>query len=650
MSYLHLPRIVFSGDFISDVSTVNNDVAHYNIDTFRPSFQEYGQGAVNGWWNPEGGATFNFQNCSIQKLCYSDGTVADSTSMQDLIGEFIEGAEGRSAGKMVDLDPQQQMVSQLWAVKLRITNSAGDEILVGDLFTTAFRDLQIRQTDGGKVNGQPLGATWTSTLENIVWGKKAKDYKILKELKAETQENRLSVNLNGFGYYYAHAADGRFSLGRLLGAIGPWYKGEPKTFVAERRLFGTKMTGTGNNPPTYFNFTNFLFDEKENMLSLDLGASMPVANSMGDVTINNKYVLAVSNVGLNNAPSATAVTLNEQEGDFVPIGDLPYFQGDWLMRTGGIIDIKLSDSVGELLKDKQLIMLQVVDGQTNLVAREAWNGYNVRADQMVQRIDADDTSPVDFYAMQWGRPMKSGVVDIVMAKATKTQPGPICPSPGNNFPRTGLKYNHSPKINKGIAAVEIKGNKIHCPRVYLDGQMYFLNYTLAGAPTDYANTAGDAVSVHLRDYFEIPKKPKWTDIKDLMQQFSNLYPIMSKYLVDLGDRDAVLARKDILKFAFTQDIHSPMYMPVTRDLSESKRLTILAYLESNGKFDNEPSDDDGIASAAGVGLGKSAKIDNGEPEDASDTPSDFHQKLIDQMRAKMGEQVSFEAVEDLTKL
>ena len=125
---------------------------------------------------------------------------------------------------------------------------------------------------------------------------------------------------------------------------------------------------------------------------------------------------------------------------------------------------------------------------------------------------------------------------------------------------------------------------------------------------------------------------------------------MSKYLVDLGDRDAVLARREILEFAFTQDIHSPMYMPVTRDLSESKRLTILEYLESNGKFDDEPSDDDGIGSAAGIGLGKSAKIDSGEPEDASDTPSDFHQKLIDNMRAKMGEKVSFEAVEDLTKL
>ena len=284
----------------------------------------------------------------------------------------------------------------------------------------------------------------------------------------------------------------------------------------------------------------------------------------------------------------------------------------------------------------------MINGQANLVARESWNGLNIRADQMVQRIDADTTSQVDFYASQWGRPLKSGEIDIVMAKATTTQPGPICPSPGNNFPQDGLTYHDNPDIRNGKASVKIKGNRIYSPRVYIDGQMYFLNYSLANSPQDFADTSGDAISIHLRDYFEIPKKPKWTDIQPTMQQFSNLYPIMSKYLVDLGDRDAVLARKEILKFAFTQEITSPMYMPVTRDLSESKRLTILAYLESDGKYDNEKPQ---------KSTEKSGKAPTSmAPENASATPSDFHQKLIDNMRAKMGSGLSFEAVEDLTKL
>ncbi len=78
MSYLHAPRLVFTGDFLSDVSTVNNDTAHYNNTTFQPNFQEPGKGATNGWWNPEGGAVFDFQNCSVKQIFLPDGTTQTS--------------------------------------------------------------------------------------------------------------------------------------------------------------------------------------------------------------------------------------------------------------------------------------------------------------------------------------------------------------------------------------------------------------------------------------------------------------------------------------------------------------------------------------------------------------------------------------------
>ncbi len=58
MSYLDSTHLTFSGDFIADVSTVNNDPAHYNNDTFVPSFQQPALNRTNGWWNPEGGATY----------------------------------------------------------------------------------------------------------------------------------------------------------------------------------------------------------------------------------------------------------------------------------------------------------------------------------------------------------------------------------------------------------------------------------------------------------------------------------------------------------------------------------------------------------------------------------------------------------------
>ena len=72
-----------------------------------------------------------------------------------------------------------------------------------------------------------------------------------------------------------------------------------------------------------------------------------------------------------------------------------------------------------------------------------------------------------------------------------------------------------------------------------------------------------------------------------MIQYSNLYPIMSKYLVDLSDPEAIKKKKDIVEFAFSRDIDDPIYMPVTRDLSENKRLTILKWLQN--PMDSTPS-------------------------------------------------------------
>ncbi|MDG1332705.1 MAG: hypothetical protein P8P74_10265 [Crocinitomicaceae bacterium] len=650
MSYLHKPRIIFSGDFISDVSTVNNDVAHYNNATFIPSFQEFGQGSDNGWWNPEGGATFAFQDCLIKKVCYSDGTSANDSSIDDLVGEFVQGAEGRSAGKMVDLDPQQQGVSELWALRLRIVTKSGEEVLAGDIFPTAFRDLQMRQTDGGKVNGQPLGASWTTVLENIVWGEKAENYRILKELKALTNDNRLAVNLNGFGYYYAHAADGRFSLGKVIGSIGPWFEGEPHTFTAERRLYGTKRTGSS----TYFNFSNFRFDEDSSLLSIDFGNSFPISNSLGNVAIKNHYMLGVANSAFSNSPSSTAVDLTTSE--FTAIGDLEYSQGDWLMKTGGIIDIKVPQDAIDKLKENQLLLIRKTGSSYTLVARESIDGLNFRADQMVQRIDADDESNVDFYARKWGKPVDSGTISIQRTPPNKTVPGPICPTPGNNFPASGLSFNSTALElgQNGQTQLKITGGRINNPRKYLDGQIYFLGYSLEGTSADPANTgmAGDQISIHLRDYFPVPDRPTWSDISDTMQQFSNLYPIMSKYLVDLASREAVLSKRKILLFAFSQDINSPMYMPVTRDLSEGKRLTIMKWLKSAGA--NEQTESFAVAEGEAAGAMKSAGKSVGAMRESeavlADEPTNFHKEIINAMRLKMAQGVSFEAVKDTSKL
>ena len=50
MSYLDDVRLVFSGKFQADVSTVNNDVRHFDSQSFQDSWQGLQDGPNwNGW-------------------------------------------------------------------------------------------------------------------------------------------------------------------------------------------------------------------------------------------------------------------------------------------------------------------------------------------------------------------------------------------------------------------------------------------------------------------------------------------------------------------------------------------------------------------------------------------------------------------------
>lgn len=584
MSYLHAPRLVFTGDFLSDVSTVNNDTAHYNNATFKPNFQEPGQGSTNGWWNPEGGAVFDFRNCSVQQVFLPDGTAQSNPSDDMIIGQAVVGAEGRPTGKMVDLDPDAQMFSALWCVQLRICNAEGKLLFKGDINTTSFRDIQRRQLDGGKSNGQPLGATWTSTITNIEWGPHADESAFLRTLRATTQRNTLAINMNPFGYYYSHN-DGRFSLGRIIGSIGPYFENEPVTFAAARRMYGISVTP--NVRGMYFSTTNFIFEEAQKRVTADFGASFPVANSMGTINFQQDLRLAVSKIPQTGVASAQMPTSYIDPGDFIEIGAIQY-QSDpeWLLRTGGIVSFgNLPDATVDALRSHQLILVTpsaANPGQYAILAREAVDGLVARADNFVLRLDDGQSVDVDFYAYQWGKPLPNANVTISIDPPTPDTPlgpqNPISELYGNNYPAEGLTFNGSFQTNaEGKAQMRLTGNAIHSPRVYIDGQIYTLTYQ-----SDTVDPAfgPEQLVVHLRDYFEEIAEPVWDDISEMMIQYSNLYPIMSKYVVDLADPAALAEKRNILIFAFSRDINDTMHMPVTRDLSGTKRKTILNWLKN----------------------------------------------------------------------
>ena len=119
MSYLNNVRLIFSGTFQADISTVNNDVRHYDNGTFLPRFQDLQSnanpdGPLNGWFSPNGSGAFRLIDCRVSSVCYKDGTSQSDPAKDPVIGMPIGGSNTRVSGKLVDLDPQWQIVSQIW--------------------------------------------------------------------------------------------------------------------------------------------------------------------------------------------------------------------------------------------------------------------------------------------------------------------------------------------------------------------------------------------------------------------------------------------------------------------------------------------------------------------------------------------------------
>src|SRR4051794_25419722 len=66
VSYLDNIRLAFSGRFQADISTVNNDVRHFDNASFVPQYQEFQTNVdANGWFNPTGSGAFRLIDCRI---------------------------------------------------------------------------------------------------------------------------------------------------------------------------------------------------------------------------------------------------------------------------------------------------------------------------------------------------------------------------------------------------------------------------------------------------------------------------------------------------------------------------------------------------------------------------------------------------------
>jgi hypothetical protein len=586
MSYLDIPRLHFSGRFQADVSTINNDVRYFDNAAFQEKYQTMSGG---GAWNPEGTGIFRLVDCRVTGARTAQGSLG-TRAEDSVIGMALQNADDRVFGKLVDLDPQQQMVSQIWGMRLRLTDGKSPALFAGEFAPAAFTNLWLRQQTGPKTD-QKAAALYQSVLYNVVWQDHVSSPG-LYALRGASEEGYLAIAMNVYGYG-RDPAQPRYTLGRVNGTIGPYRGSEPKHFVIGRQMIPVLDPDPNLYPlvPTngVYAFQGKVLAESKT-IAIDLGNALQIVEAGGKLADIGTLQMAVLK---NTDPNALQTTVSPDQVAILGASD--YQQLDWYDKTAGIQDFDFSADawcVANIGNRPLALIRHRSDNNYDVLVQESLGGLYVRADDFVYRMNPDQSVAVEFYASRYGAPLSAS---ITLSSNTGSMGGtgagdqpldppvetpPIAtPADGATWPATLTTDSH------GKAVLPIKAKRLNpqYPRWYIDGQLYGIGYQLTQRPADSLDNFWNYISVLVFSPFQAPTQPSWfADIQPILKQYGNLYPIMSKHLVNLADYDSVIEHLKILELAFSLPIEDPNHMPVTRDLSNSKQEMILKWMRAPG--------------------------------------------------------------------
>jgi hypothetical protein len=588
MSYLDPLRLHFAGRFQANVSTVNNDPGHFQNDVFQSDYQQLQtRAAMNGWFNPEGDGGWRLMGCRVTSAWTPGGRVAADPVLACLVAD----SDTQVCGKLVDLDPEQQLVSQIWGLQVRICDRDGSTLLRGDFEPVAFMDIWDRATGGGH-GDSGAGAMYQSVLTNLEWGDvSGSDF--LTKLKASAGDGLLSIKLNVDGFNLKNT-DPDFMTGRIAGTIGPAAADEPRHMLRARQLMAVASPkGNFFTPMGGINFCPAVVDERRGAIFLDLGNALSTTtpggpfNDLGDLTLGVYDTAA-------NPP-------HYPQGAILPLGSVPaslYTAPDWYAETAGVVELTLDPALLSLCADAPLMLYAGYYGSTaQYTIQEPPAGAYVRADTYVFRMSPGDEVAIPLVATRFGKPLANAELALApdpnqLQPSNSVNPGDVPPVA---IPPGALAYAARASTDaEGRAWMSVTASDPGTPRYFrdpatgettsygIDGQVYGLRPEFTDAalnPPSAQLNQWNFVSLLLWSGFTPASPPTWDDLQPIFQQAANLYPVMGRFL-DLGDYGAVRANAHLLKLAFGLAVSDPNAMPVTRDLSPAKRRAILAWLDN----------------------------------------------------------------------
>lgn len=571
MSYLDQPRINFTGRFFTNVSTINNDIANYD-----PSAP-----VGDPQWNPTGIAIYKFDSCTVT------GVQAPGDNSK-LIGAPVTTPPQPVPGKLVDLDPDQQMLSQVIGVALNLATDSGAGFQ-GVLTPCNFQDIWARApTPEGDAGGSTASAIYVSTLNSVQWTN-ADEIEALKLLRDATQNGQLAIRFIVASYFFADPSDPTSGYGQLVGSIGPYLNGDPVQFarrrlmspaaaqaeisgdvaarVASRQVthadFEVKGQADASPPPPQFQAGFCQLDTENHRLSLDLGNSIQLESFTGPpLPVGNLRAVIVAEDG------STEEILQQQSFEFT----------DETNRThGGIIDVSLTPDQCQKLEGMRagVELQQDTGGDWTLILAEHQSGKYVSISPFTARAVGGDNVTFDLWAFQWGKALPNETLNL-SAQPTQGTPASLVINDGSGSAVTD-------ENGRAVFTVNTPANlDIPPARQQLDSLIYELTGPWANLNGVTASSgilpAGLIVWSPYPDA-DMPN-PTWEgQVQPIFDEYMRIYPGMQQ-IMDLTDLSVVQGNLEALLTVLSLPFEAPHRMPVTRDLSTQKIEVIKTWLKN----------------------------------------------------------------------
>lgn len=598
MSYLDIPRIHFAGRFFTDPSTVNNDPTHYDPDVSTPS----------PWQNPEGQHRFQLRNCKITSAVDTAGFVDNDP----VIGcDFVttdqpDLSPGPSnPAKIVDIDVYQQGVSTIYGMQVKIT--VGEQVIIGMVNPATLNlcwfnaVIPTRSWEPGDYDQDSFGGDMNACgcFQTVIcfdpkdWPNTSSG--ILNKLRSATTtiNGQLAVSFRFVVDGYRNVPINEdYQTGRITGTIGPLFANEPMYNPGQRWLMPRGFTET--DPWNFPSFNNcpFKVDSTRKKLIIDLANSIcrqtaggpPVdlgtLNAMvstPDPVTSNLGVIDYSEFAYENNAQVTEIDLDDTQVKLLQSGNLTLVMsrndiGNPAILTEPVMEVQFA------VENRVILM----EGTTGTIA----------------------TTKV--YVSKKGVPVAGKQLKIFIESVHGDTPGATVPpnNPGDTPQANGaVDATISNSDQNGFATITLTVLRDPGQRTpELDGQLYFVVVYDPDYPhPDWCKTApaqDQMISCKVFSQYTVNQNPGWPEIQSMMAPYMKLYPGMKKYIdlsnehtftifsknppwVVYGENNAgpLGIQAGAIAYYMSRELNDPRFMPVSRDLSDAKTLTIMYFIK-----------------------------------------------------------------------